>query len=71
MVVGTAMRMYVPQSRKASLLKPAQVRRPGSCCRLCCSVYSSSSSSDSSCTLIHAAAAPSRPRPSLRGGRGP
>jgi hypothetical protein len=66
--LGTAMRMYMPQSLKASSVHPGQVHFEGSWLRVCITQQLTMRARLVACTASQAMAAPSRPKPNLQAG---
>jgi hypothetical protein len=64
--LGTAIRMYMPQSLNASIVQPGQVHFDGSWLRVCITTQLTISVRLVACTASHAMAAPSSPMPNLQ-----
>jgi hypothetical protein len=64
--LGTAIRMYMPQSRNASAVQPGHVHFDGSWLRVCITQQLTISTRLVACTASQAMAAPSSPRPNLQ-----
>jgi hypothetical protein len=64
--LGTAMRMYMPQSRNASVVHPGHVHFEGSWLRVCMTQQLTISIRLVACTASQAIAAPNSPMPNLQ-----